>query len=296
MSGGPDSIALLLLAHAALPGMVEAATVDHGLRPESASEAALVARVCSELGVPHTALPVEVAPGNLQARARTARYAALGAWLDDWGLEALLTAHQMDDQAETLMMRLNRGSGVRGLAGIRARTRVPDGDQLLLRPLLGWRRAELAAVVAAAGIEAVADPSNDDRRFDRVRIRQALAQADWLDVAGLARSAAHLADAEDVIAFAVGREWRECVSETADGWRYAALRTGVPGANLVRCGVIESIARQLGGAIDAGEAARMAMSLVEGRACNIGGIAARTDEEHGERVWLFKRENPRRTA
>lgn len=287
-------MALLLLAQAAFPGMVEAATVDHGLRPESVREAELVARVCGVLCVPHATLAVDIAAGNMQDRARAARYAALGEWLEARGLEALLTAHHMDDQAETLIMRLNRGSGVRGLAGIRPRTGVPGSHFPLLRPLLGWRRSELAAVVAAAGIDAAADPSNDDSRFDRVRIRQALAQADWLDIANLARSVAHLAHAEEIIGFTVGREWRECVSETPDGWRYAALRTGLPGANLIRCGVIESIARAMGSTLDAGEAARMAVSLVEGRPCNTGGIAARTAEENGERVWLFTRENPRR--
>jgi tRNA(Ile)-lysidine synthase len=296
VSGGPDSMALLLLAHAALPGMVEAATVDHGLRPESADEAALVARVCARLGVPHATLVVEVAPGNLQDRARAARYDALGGWAEQRGLEALLTAHQLDDQAETLLMRLNRGSGLRGLAGIRARTSIAGHTSALLRPLLGWRRDELHAVVADAGLTAAADPSNADDRFDRVRIRLALAGANWIAVPGLARSAALLGEAEDVIAFAIGREFNECVTASGDGFAYAALRTGMPGLNLVRIGVIEAIARALGRSLDAGEAARMASSLVAGRPCNIGGIAARTAEENGERVWLFARENPRSTG
>jgi tRNA(Ile)-lysidine synthase len=92
VSGGPDSMALLLLAHAALPGRVAAATVDHGLRKESADEAAMVAAVCAGLNVPHRTLRVEVAAGNVQSQARAARYAALAAWLEEAGLEALARA------------------------------------------------------------------------------------------------------------------------------------------------------------------------------------------------------------
>lgn len=277
--------------------MVEAATVDHRLRPESADEAATVARICADLGVPHTTLLVNVGEGNLQDRARTARYAALGDWLDEHGLEVLLTAHHMDDQAETLVMRLNRGSGVRGLAGIRARTGIPDRNHLpLLRPLLGWRRAELAAIVSAAGLEAVDDRSNHDDRFDRVRVRRALAAADWLDVTGFARSAELLAEAEDAIAFAIGREFSECVAARDEGFAYAALRTGLAGANLVRIGVIEAIARGLGAVLEAGQAAHMVANLLTGQPCNIGGIAGQARDEDGERVWLFARENPRRVS
>ena len=199
VSGGPDSLALLVLAHAALPGRVEAATVDHGLRPEAGAEAAEVARVCEALGVPHAILPVDVAPGNLQAEARMARYAALAEWVEERGLAALATAHQADDQAETLLMRLNRASGVAGLAGARARGRVPGTAIPLLRPVLEWRRAELGDVVRGAGLTAAEDPSNSDDRFDRVRMRKALAEADWIDVDAVARSAAHLAEADDAL-------------------------------------------------------------------------------------------------
>jgi tRNA(Ile)-lysidine synthase len=294
VSGGPDSVALLLLADAAFPGMVEAATVDHGLRPESADEAMLVARHCADLGVPHAVLPVQVAAGNLQDRARAARYAALGEWLEERGLEALLTAHQLDDQAETLLMRLNRGSGVRGLASIRGRTGIPGHPAPLLRPLLGWRRAELAAVVERAGLEAAVDPSNDDERFDRVRIRQELARADWILPEGLARSAQLLGQAADVIEHAVGREWTECVVTAGDGYRYAALRSGLAGVNLVRIGVVEAVARALGGALDPAGAAWLVENLIAGQPCNVGGIAGRAIDENGERLWQFAQENPRR--
>ena len=196
VSGGPDSVALLLLDHAARPGSVEAATVDHGLRPESAAEAQWVAQLCQELGVRHETLRVAVEAGNLQSKAREARYDALDDWMGRSGLIVVATAHHADDQAETLLMRLNRGSGLPGLTGVRPSGAVPGGKGRLLRPLLGWRKTELEALVRAAGIEPIADPSNRDSRFDRVRIRQALAGADWLDPLGLARSAALLGEAD----------------------------------------------------------------------------------------------------
>jgi len=209
VSGGPDSMALLLLAQASYPGQIQAATVDHGLRPESKDEAALVARLCAAIGVPHETLTVEVSAGGngLQANARDARYLALGSWLAATKLASLVTAHHLDDQAETLIMRLLRGSGTAGLAGVRARIPFPAGGDAasILRPLLGWRRDELAAIVAQCGIEAVQDPSNQNEAFDRARIRRHLAETPWLDPAPLARSAAALADAEE--ALQVATQW-----------------------------------------------------------------------------------------
>ncbi|HEX8240259.1 MAG TPA: tRNA lysidine(34) synthetase TilS [Allosphingosinicella sp.] len=206
VSGGPDSLALLILADDALPGRIAAATVDHGLRAESRGEAEAVARLCGRLGVPHQILAaiVERTGHGLQAAARAARYAALAGWMDRDGLGLLLTAHHRDDQAETLLMRLNRGSGVAGLAGVRAAGTVPGtGGRLRLgRPLLGWRRDELQAIVDAAGVEAASDPGNFDERFDRARIRRRLAEAPWLDPAALARSAALLAEAEAALEWA----------------------------------------------------------------------------------------------
>lgn len=295
VSGGPDSVALLLLAHAALPGRVEAATVDHGLRAESADEAAMVARLCQRLGIAHRTLPVDVATGNVQEQARIARYTALGAWYDDRGLDGLATAHHLDDQAETLMMRLNRGSGLTGLAGIRRTTGIPGHGGRLIRPVLDWCRADLAQVVAQSGIEPVADPSNTDNRFDRARIRKALADADWIDPAALARSAQLLAQADDAVQFMVGREHGECVRVLESGARYHALRSGLGAANLIRIGVIQSIFRQLGSSIDAAAAAALIDRLIAGQGGNVAGIQGRATDVDGERVWDFQPENPRRS-
>lgn len=197
VSGGGDSLALLLLAHHALPGCVHAATVDHGLRAEAADEARFVADICAQLNVPHAILsPAQPIAGSIQAAARLARYAALTMWADDCGCNWIATAHHIDDQAETLLMRLNRGSGVAGLAGVRAM------NGRLIRPLLGWRRSELAQVVADAGIEAIDDPSNHDTEFDRVRIRQHLAASPWLETDHIARSATLLAEANTALDWA----------------------------------------------------------------------------------------------
>ncbi len=281
VSGGPDSLALLLLAHAALPGQVEAATVDHGLRSESADEATLVAEICEKLGVPHTTLKVEVAAGNLQAEARTARYAALAGWMEQRGLAALATAHHGDDQAETLLLRLNRGSGVAGLAGVRARGQVPGTRLPLLRPLLGWRRAELVLKVAEAGLKAAQDPSNEAERFDRVRIRKHLAEADWLDVAALAASAAHLADADAALDWAAVREWSECVSRTPMGLTY---RPQAPRAVALR--VLARIVVELGGGeVRGGQLARLFDSLIARRPASIGSLVARALPEG----WSFSK-------
>ena len=204
VSGGPDSLALLLLAYAARPGEIEAATVDHQLREGSAEEAAMVASLCEQLGIPHATLPVTVAPGaSLQAQARTARYAALAAWATERDLIAVATAHHADDQAETLLMRLARGSGLSGLAGVRASRPLADGVKLV-RPLLGWRKAELEAVVAVAGLTPADDPANRDPRHDRTRAREFLGRDDWPDPRHLAASAHHLADAEEALHFATG--------------------------------------------------------------------------------------------
>jgi len=271
VSGGPDSLALLVLAAAALPGRVSAATVDHGLRAESAAEAAHVAAICGDLDVPHETLAVAVEPGNVQSAARAARYAALEQWAVRHELAALATAHHADDQAETLLLRLNRASGVAGLAGVRARGTVPGTRLPLLRPLLGWRRAELADIVAAAGLDPVDDPSNRDDRFDRARLRKALAQADWLDVPALAQSAAHLADADAALEWAAAREWAEQVERGAMGITY---RPQAPRAVALR--VLARIVTELDGEAPRGSAvARLFDTLLARQPASIGGLVAR---------------------
>ena len=276
---------MLLLAAAALPGRFEVATVDHGLRPESAGEAAMVARLCGSLGVPHAIQPTTVSVGNLQAEARRARYAALSGWMRDRGLAALATAHHLDDQVETLVMRLNRGSGVGGLAAIRARGQVPGTELPLLRPLLGFRRVELAGVVTAAGLLAADDPSNRSLRFDRVRLRGQLAGADWLDPAAIGRSAACLADADAALDWAADRAWDADVGVEAEA---LSLPADLPKALALR--LLERGFAHFALPLPRGsDLARMQERLAAGQAATLGGIQARA----GEGRWLLCREAAR---
>ena len=223
VSGGPDSLALLILAAAAYPGVVEAATVDHGLRPESAAEAAFVDQVCQTIGVPHATLRMEwpdPVGTNIQARARGARYSLLTGWALDRGIGFVATAHHLNDQAETVLMRLGRGAGVSGLAGTRACKPLglnADSEVHVVRPLLGWLRAELASIVSDSGIEPVQDPSNDDERFDRTRVRQLLSREAWPTPERLAASAANLADAEEALQWATSYLLGERSTHREDG-------------------------------------------------------------------------------
>jgi len=196
VSGGSDSLALLALAHAHWgPVRCLAATVDHGLRSASAQEALTVARLCATLGIGHAILigplPDRAAgTANVSQRARTLRYDRLMAHASAVGAAAVLTAHHADDQLETLVMRLNRGSGLAGLSGIRA----VNGN--VVRPLLGWTRAELAVITRDCGLRPVDDPANADDRYDRARLRKVLATTSLFDVAAVARSVAALGEAE----------------------------------------------------------------------------------------------------
>ncbi|WP_230534431.1 tRNA lysidine(34) synthetase TilS [Microvirga roseola] len=205
VSGGPDSIALMhLLARWRAGGMrprIVVATVDHGLRPESAAEAAFVARAAQELGLPHRVLAWtgEKPRTGLQEAAREARYALLVRWAQGEGASHLVTAHTLDDQAETILMRLAKGSGPAGLAGMR---RVRDrGGVLHLRPLLGWQKSALLRLCEEQGWDYVSDPSNADERFARVRWRRIMPDlaAEGLTAERLARFGARMALAEEAL-------------------------------------------------------------------------------------------------
>lgn len=211
VSGGPDSMALLRLSHAAFPGQVFAATVDHGLRAEARMEALFVADVCAGLGIPHATLgPAPLEPGNVPQAARRLRYRLLGQWCAANALPFVAVAHQRDDVAETLLMRAARGSGLAGLARMAEVAQLPHGDGTtrLVRPLLDWSRTELAAIAG----DAIHDPSNDDLRYDRVRVRQLLAREPSLNPEGLARAATNLAEADAALAWATMAAWRSRAS------------------------------------------------------------------------------------
>ncbi len=214
VSGGSDSLAMLLLLHEK-GWSLEAATVDHGLRPEAVEEAAYVAEVCAGLGVPHATLTVDVSrvTGNLQDQARRARYAALRGWAVERGLGHVALGHTMDDQAETFLMRLARGAGIDGLSGMQSH-RI-DGKLTWLRPFLSTRREELQDYLRMREVKWVEDPSNADEGFDRIKARKALAALEPLGLGPeeIWRSAFHLRDVRRELDFraresflATGRE------------------------------------------------------------------------------------------
>jgi tRNA(Ile)-lysidine synthase len=294
VSGGPDSLALLLLAAAAFPGRVSAATVDHGLRRESAEEALHVEHICDRLGCPHFILPVEVSdgPAGLQAEAREARYAALARWASGDGISHLATAHHADDQAETLLMRLQRGSGLAGLSGIRPVRR--DGGLLILRPLLGWSKAELVHLVGGVGIEAADDPSNHDPRFDRAAMRRFLRENPQFAPRRLARTAAALGEAEEALAWAADQLAEDRVTAQGGAWRVDP--SGLPRALRRRllARAVAEIRREHG--IDppwtGGEDVEgLLAALEQGAAGTLAGVMAR-----GGPIWHLRPAPPRRGA
>jgi len=207
VSGGGDSVALLhLLAKcAARRGVaLEAATVDHGLRPEAAAEAQFVAHMCGALGLRHACLRWEGwhGAGNLQAEAREARYTLLAGWAQDRRLDAVAMAHTRDDQAETFLMRLTREAGVDGLAAMSGEF-SRDGARFW-RPVLEVPRATLRGFLTRQGLDWRDDPSNEDASYDRVKARQAL---ETLETMGLSRAkiagvASNLADASRALKWA----------------------------------------------------------------------------------------------
>jgi tRNA(Ile)-lysidine synthase len=176
VSGGPDSVALMLLAaewrHERADGPdLSVLTVDHGLRADSRDEALMVGRMANALGIPHTILTwegVEIG-ASLQAKARAARYDLMAAHCCAHDISTLVTGHHLDDQAETLLMRLKRGSGLDGLAAIPAEGAW--AGITLLRPLLDVPKVRLVATLEERGITFATDPSNTDSRFERACIR-----------------------------------------------------------------------------------------------------------------------------
>ncbi len=196
LSGGGDSTALLHLALAA-GFRVEAVTVDHRLRPESADEAARVAGVCAKLGVRHAVRVWQhgAVPGNLMDAARRARMRLIEAWATERGIGHVALGHTRDDQAETLLMGVARSAGIAGLSGMRPRW----GEGVIFhRPLLDAGRDELRGWLQAAGIGWVDDPSNDNTRFTRIKARQALSALAPLGITAktVAAVAGHLAQVQ----------------------------------------------------------------------------------------------------
>jgi tRNA(Ile)-lysidine synthase len=220
VSGGSDSTALLLLAarwaQALRKGrgrspQLLAVTVDHGLRPEAKREAAAVKALARRLAIAHRTLhwrAVKPETG-IQEAARIARYRLLAEAAIRVGYEHILTAHTLDDQAETVLFRLARGSGLTGLGGMAHAAAVPIGAGsaiFVVRPFLSVPKARLLATLKVAEVAHSEDPSNLDPRFARPRLRALMPYLarEGLDASGLARLAARMRRAEATIEFAVG--------------------------------------------------------------------------------------------
>lgn len=225
LSGGGDSVALLHLLRQA-GHEVLAVTVDHGLRPESGTEAQIVAGWCRGWGISHHILrwEREEIRGNLMDAARRARAGLIADWAAGQGLSAVALGHTADDQAETLLMGLSRSAGIDGLCGLRAEWR--QGGLTWLRPMLRLTRAELRGWLAEQGLPWVDDPTNADDRYLRARIRKALAGLAPLGLtpARLAESAAHLAVARAALDAVVAGAATGVMQEAAGGLRVDALR------------------------------------------------------------------------
>lgn len=235
VSGGADSTALLELLRLAAPALdlhLAVATVDHGLRPESAGEARSVLERCGLAGLPARALAVDVRGlagrrgSGLEEAARLARYEALEAERQRASAAWIALGHSLDDQAETLVQRLHRGTGLDGLGAMAPRSGV------LVRPLLGLRRADLRRALASASIPWAEDPTNQERRFERVAVR-----LDVMPGLDAERAAALAAEARGLAALLrPGEEAWVARRARRVGPGIASLRLGppAPGALLAR--------------------------------------------------------------
>ncbi|HEY0302635.1 MAG TPA: tRNA lysidine(34) synthetase TilS [Rhizomicrobium sp.] len=303
VSGGPDSTALMWLAarwRDALkngPKLV-AVTVDHGLRDESKREALDVARLAKKLGIAHRTLrwTGKKPKTGLPRAARHARYRLLADAARRLNAAHVLTAHTLDDQAETVIIRLTRGSGLTGLAAMQTRSNVPDGDGVVLvRPLLGIPKARLIATLRAEEIAFADDPTNLDPKYTRARLRGLMPQLaqEGLDAGRLALLARRLKRADAALAAAtVAAEELSIVQSTAaavaiDAVKYdvlpdeIALRllgraiAAVGSEGPVELAKLESLKLALDAAKNTGNRFRRTLA---------GAIVARTDGKAGGKI------------
>lgn len=254
VSGGSDSMALLRLAalwSKARPDRPKLTilTVDHGLRPEAAGEARKVAVWAEALGHSHAVLkwlgPKPMT--GLQAKARDARYDLMGAWARDHGASWILTAHTLDDQAETVLMRMQRTSSLDSLAGVRQVSQWSGVG--LFRPLLGERRDRLRAFLTEVGQAWIEDPSNDDERFERVRLRKAMPAllAGGLSLAALGELARQSAAASDALWAAAGDWVSGHVAAEAEGFGRLPLAGFAGQPDLIKSRILGHLIRRFGG-------------------------------------------------
>ncbi len=287
VSGGPHSLALALLAHEwtrARGGNLLALVAEHGLRAESAAEAGHVAAMLAGQGIESHILPLNLPGGAaLQERAREARLQALLAACAATGRPWLLLGQHRLDQVETLLFRAGRGSGAAGLAAMAALRPTPEA--LVLRPLLNVPPARLEALLAARGLEPVRDPSNDNPRFARIRLRQALA-----DPGGAGAGVAALAEAARAFGTRRARQEAALAARLAaaatlhTGSGHAEIDPVALGDDALADAALARLLRLVAGAAHAPARAAVAALRQRGQG-SLGGAVLR-----GGRRWLLLRE------
>ncbi len=287
VSGGADSLALCLLAHdwaRAGGGAVTALVCDHGLRDGSGQEAAEVAGRLRARGMAAQVLRLEIdGATRIAERARNARYAALQAWCAAAGILHLLVGHHAGDQAETIAMRLLRGSGPDGLAGMAAL--VEGRHARLLRPLLTVAPVRLRATLAAFGAAWVEDPTNDDLRYQRARVRQLRRDRDG---AGPAVTAAcHAATARGERR---QRRGREQAGSLAAAVCLHPAGFALVGPELLTAEALAALVQTLAGADWPPPLAQVAAWLAAPRAATLGGLQVRLAGRLRPGGWLLARE------
>jgi tRNA(Ile)-lysidine synthase len=297
VSGGRDSVALLRLCADYAKGAgakLKAFTIDHGLRAGSGDEAMRVRDWCAQAGVAHDILlwKGEKPQSGIQEAARRARYGLLIEAALRAGCEALLTAHTLDDQAETLFMRLARGAGVKGLSSIRERSLVAAGagaPLLMLRPLLSFSRRAVTSYLQERDQSFLDDPSNDDPHFERVRVRALLAALEEQDLLTgrvlsetaqkLAAAFEHLQAQEDALFVSLGGCFYAWGGVSLDRWDVSAASAGGLARRLLHA---VSGAEYAPDEMKSGGAAEQAMSS---GAATLSGAAIKRSRG---RLWFFR--------
>lgn len=293
VSGGPDSMALMRLAAQRAQTArqdVLAVTVDHGLRPASAGEAEEVGRWCRAAGVDHKTLvwEGEKPATGVQQAARSARYGLLTRHAAGDRYDAILTAHTADDQAETAFMRIARGAGPLGLAAMQARRMIAAGPErpvALLRPLLEIPRCRLSATLAAFGQDSIADPSNDDPGFERVRTRAllaALSEQGLLSTEALCRTAARMRAAADRIRAADDDFFERAGGEIRFAWISLKRWEKVPP------GLAARIIHAAGGGDYPPAEDAAAAALATAADCGTATLAGAMLKRHRDRLFAFR--------
>lgn len=277
VSGGGDSMALLALLAEMPEFRVRAVTVNHGLRPEAAAEAALVAGFCAARGIPHDILTWQHGgqiAGNLMQAARLARRRLIADWAGQVGISHVALAHTAQDQAETLLMGLARAAGLDGLSGMRPSWQ--ENGVTWLRPLLAFGRQELRAVLVRRGITWAEDPTNHDAKYLRARARKALGPLSALGIteATLARSAANLALARGALDRITDQAAHQIVQERAGALCLAPETLPDTDPEILRRLVLRGVSwlNPLPHAPRADRVARLCMALRQGRAATLAGV------------------------